>query len=79
MHRIRCISNHTCRRVRSRPEDHTALTALGGGPYGPAERPMGGYVTLPNSLSTVAVEEWIEKSLVYVAALPAKKPKPTKE
>lgn len=46
----------------------------GAGPFGPAERPMGGYVTLPPSLANdpFRAELWIAKSLDYVGALPPK-------
>lgn len=37
--------------VRLAPEDAAELRAVeGAGPFGPAERPMGGYVALPASL-----------------------------
>jgi TfoX/Sxy family transcriptional regulator of competence genes len=53
------------------------LAQPGGGPFGPAERPMGGYVTLPAGWSGDEATPWIEKSLATVAALPPKK-KPAK-
>jgi TfoX/Sxy family transcriptional regulator of competence genes len=66
--------------VKLADDDRLALLAAGGGPFGPAERPMSGYVTLPASLSTAAIQDWISKSLAYVAVMPpkpAKKQKPT--
>jgi TfoX/Sxy family transcriptional regulator of competence genes len=49
----------------------------GAGPFGPAERPMGGYVSLPpawgHGPEAVA---WAERSLGHVASLPPKAPKP---
>src|SRR5262249_23596259 len=51
------------------------LSAAGGGPFGPAERPMGGYVSLPTALSDDQAKTWIARSLAYVAALPPKKTK----
>jgi TfoX/Sxy family transcriptional regulator of competence genes len=51
------------------------LSKAGGGPFGPAERPMGGYVTLPATLSDAQARQWVERSLAYVGALPAKKKK----
>ena len=52
-----------------------ALLEAGGGPFGPEERPMGGYVTLPGSMSDAEAKQWIATSLAHVAALPPKKPK----
>lgn len=48
------------------------LTHPGSGPFGPAERPMGGYVTVPADWSTQITKLWIDKALAHVAALPAK-------
>ena len=49
------------------------LAIEGAGPFGPAERPMGGYVTLPESLAaTPAAGPWVTRSLEHVAALPPK-------
>ena len=58
-------------------EQETLLKA-GGGPFGPKERPMGGYVTLPAEFSKAKSRPWIIKSLDHVGALPAKK-KPAKK
>lgn len=52
--------------------DRDALMAEGGGPFGPAERPMGGYVTLPAAWGPDQVEPWVAKALAQVGALPAK-------
>jgi len=49
----------------------TQLRELGGGPFGPEERPMGGYATIPDQLEGQA---WVERSAAYVATL-APKPK----
>jgi TfoX/Sxy family transcriptional regulator of competence genes len=52
------------------------LKESGAGPFGPAERPMGGYVTLPAGRRTPAkARSWVKKSLEHVAALPPKKAK----
>lgn len=53
--------------------DAAALRAAGGGPFGPEERPMGGYVTLPPALGEDEARRWVDASLAYVAALPPKK------
>jgi TfoX/Sxy family transcriptional regulator of competence genes len=46
----------------------------GAGPFGPAERPMGGYVTMPASWRSApsAAEPWVDKALRHVAAFPPK-------
>ena len=66
--------------VKLHPDDHAELTALGGGQFGPAERPMSGYVTLPVDWRSdgAATGSWIAKALGHVGALPAKAPKPKK-
>lgn len=53
------------------------LQEPGAGPFGPAERPMGGYVTPPSAwrASPDQLEGWVARSLAYVAALPPKAPK----
>jgi TfoX/Sxy family transcriptional regulator of competence genes len=56
--------------VKLAAEDREALAAAGGGPFGPAERPMTGYLTVPASQSPT---HWLGKALEYVAALPPKK------
>ncbi len=58
------------------------LAAMPGtGPYGPEERPMGGYIALPPSWATTPQEStpWIERAMLEVATLPPKKPKPSKK
>jgi TfoX/Sxy family transcriptional regulator of competence genes len=60
------------------------LAAVDGtGPFGPAERPMGGYLTLPAEWSETpeaAASAWVERALAEVGALPPKaaKAKPSK-
>ena len=60
--------------------DESALTELGGlpgsGPFGPAERPMGGYLTLPSTLDDQQAAVWVERARAYVATLPPKSRKP---
>ena len=55
--------------------DRAVLTEKhGGGPFGPEEQPMGGYVTLPSAwrATPAEAEPWIAKSLALIAALPPK-------
>ena len=58
--------------------DRDALTAEGGGPFGPEERPMGGYVTLPAAWTAVDAQPWVARSLDLVSALPLKAKKAKK-
>ena len=51
--------------------DCERLLAEGGGPFGPSERPMGGYVALPGGpLHESAI--WVAKALDHVGSLPPK-------
>jgi hypothetical protein len=56
-------------------EQAELLAEPGAGPFGPAERPMGGYVTLPGQWSTDEAAPWVGRALAHVAALPPKKPR----
>lgn len=59
--------------VRLGPSDAPALMAVdGSGPFGPAERPMGGYVALPAVMPVAEVAAWIARALAHVAAMPPK-------
>ena len=50
----------------------TLLSQPGAGPFGPAERPMGGYATLPAAISTADAHEWTTRAMDYVGAMPPK-------
>ncbi len=63
--------------VKLSETDREALLAVDGtGPFGPAERPMGGYVSLPADWRTPTdqTHAWVTRSLEFVAALPPKAP-----
>ncbi len=62
--------------VKLAPTDAAELLAVeGAGPFGPAERPMGGYVTLPSAyLGHEDGPRWVARALEHVAALPARSP-----
>ena len=45
------------------------LAALGGGPFGPEERPMGGYTTVPEGVDAAL---WAAKAHEHVATFPPK-------
>lgn len=65
--------------VRLSDPDREELTAIdGAGPFGPSERPMGGYVSLPPAYRQhpEVAAEWVAKALAYVGQLPPKKAKP---
>jgi TfoX/Sxy family transcriptional regulator of competence genes len=49
----------------------------GAGPFGPAERPMGGYVTLPRKWldNPNLASFWVGRAFDHTAALPPKQPK----
>jgi len=64
--------------VKLGPEDAAELARIdGSSPFGPAERPMGGYLTLPPTIiGSPAADLWVAQSLRFVAQRPAKgKPK----
>jgi TfoX/Sxy family transcriptional regulator of competence genes len=54
----------------------------GSGPFGPAERPMTGYLALPAAwrASPEVAAHWVERALAYVRPMPpkVKKPKPAR-
>jgi len=65
--------------VRLADADRNELAAVDGtGPFGPAERPMGGYLTLPASWreDRGRSADWVGRALTHVAAMPPKKAKP---
>jgi TfoX/Sxy family transcriptional regulator of competence genes len=52
------------------------LAEDGAGPFGPTERPMGGYVALPPAwrASPGRAAPWVERALAQIGALPPKEP-----
>jgi hypothetical protein len=52
-----------------------ALCLAGAGPFGPAERPMSGYVTLPADGTARKARPWVAKADATAAELPPKQPK----
>jgi len=64
--------------VRLRDEDRAVLDAVdGSGPFGPAERPMGGYVSLPAAWKDQpeTAADWVARALDYVQTFPPKERK----
>ena len=67
--------------VRLAEPDADELAAVdGSGPFGPAERPMGGYLSLPAAWRDDAdlAAQWVDKARSYVGSLPPKVKKPKK-
>ena len=63
--------------VRLAEPDAAVLSAVdGAGPFGPAERPMGGYLSLPSGMDPDLAAQWVEKARVHLGSLP---PKPAKK
>ncbi|MFL6128883.1 MAG: TfoX/Sxy family protein [Mycobacteriales bacterium] len=58
--------------VKLAAADRDALAAAGGGAFGPQERPMSGYLTVPTGESPA---RWVGRALDHVASLPPKKPR----
>jgi TfoX/Sxy family transcriptional regulator of competence genes len=68
--------------VRLAEPDAGELAAVdGSGPFGPAERPMGGYLSLPGAWRDDAdlAAQWVDKARAYVGSLPPKVAKPKKK
>jgi TfoX/Sxy family transcriptional regulator of competence genes len=55
------------------------LAQPGAGPFGPAERPMNGWVTIPADWTPDDVKPWAESALAHIGALPPKKAKAAKK
>jgi TfoX/Sxy family transcriptional regulator of competence genes len=67
--------------VKLSKDDLAELEAVeGSAPFGPAERPMGGYLALPQEWveKPELGEPWVERALAHVSTLPAKVSKPKK-
>ena len=67
-------------RIPDDAERERLLAVPGTGPYGPAERPMGGYVALPDAWrdNPDRLREWVAIALDQVGRMPPKAPKPRK-
>ncbi|MGL5810974.1 MAG: TfoX/Sxy family protein [Nocardioides sp.] len=59
--------------VKLSPADAAELAALDGvGPFGPPQKPMSGYLTLPLGMDDATAREWVVRAREYVATLPPK-------
>ncbi|UVJ38976.1 TfoX/Sxy family protein [Arthrobacter sp. CJ23] len=66
--------------LRLSDEDREALTSSSETlPFGPAGRPMAGYVGLPVQDPGAKIEPWVARALEHVATLPPKAPKAPKK
>jgi TfoX/Sxy family transcriptional regulator of competence genes len=54
-------------------QQHELLAVPGAGPFGPAERPMSGYVAIPAEWSPDDARPWVDRALAHIAALPPKR------
>ena len=61
--------------VKVSSADEERLRAAGGGPFGPAQRPMSGWVTLPLTATAEDAEQWIMSALSFVGSQPQKQSK----
>lgn len=58
-------------------ESLSELAALpGSGPFGPKQRPMGGYLSLPDDLPDEDKTRWLRRAHDHVTKLPPKAKKP---
>jgi TfoX/Sxy family transcriptional regulator of competence genes len=61
------------------PDDESRARLLaepGSGPFGPEDRPMGGYVTLPSDWTVNEARPWVAEALAAAGELPPKQSKP---
>lgn len=69
--------------VRLDPSGSAELSGIeGSGLFGPAERPMSGYLSLPRAWRAApeVASDWVDRALAHVRAMPpkVKKPRPAK-
>ena len=66
--------------VRLSDSDQAELAAIdGSAPFGPHERPMGGYLSLPQHWrGTPQAADWVERAYGHVSSMPPKVKKPKK-
>ena len=68
--------------VRLADDDRDELAGIeGSGPFGPAERPMGGYISLPEAWRDQprTAADWVDKALAHVRTFPPKQKKPARK
>ena len=57
------------------PPSASCRRSPGTGPFGPEERPMGGYLSLPAQLADADAAAWVDRAREHVSTFPAKKRK----
>jgi TfoX/Sxy family transcriptional regulator of competence genes len=65
--------------VRLDEPGNSELAAIdGSGPFGPAERPMSGYLSMPRAWRATpeVASDWVERALAHVRSMPQKVKKP---
>ncbi|MDQ3811664.1 MAG: TfoX/Sxy family protein [Chloroflexota bacterium] len=65
--------------LRLSASDQQALRAAGGRAFGPVERPMSAYVSLPTAFTAETAQPWVRRSLDYVGSLPPKASKTVRQ
>lgn len=66
--------------VKLDDEDRSSLLAdPNAGTFGPAERPMTGYVGLPGAWTALEAAPWVERSFRYASLLPVKQKKAVRQ
>jgi TfoX/Sxy family transcriptional regulator of competence genes len=65
--------------VKLTETDQQALREAGGQSFGPVERPMSGYVSLPAGCAHATAQPWVGRSIEYVGGLPPKAGKAPKK
>lgn len=58
--------------VKVSEDDLAILREAGAGPFGPAERPMGGYLSLPAGIDDETAARWLGTAADLAATLPPK-------
>jgi TfoX/Sxy family transcriptional regulator of competence genes len=59
--------------VKLSADDAAELAGVPGvGPFGPEERPMGGYLSLPADMADEEARDWVDKARAHVATFPPK-------
>jgi TfoX N-terminal domain len=63
--------------------DETGMTELGAmdgtGPFGPAERPMSGWLSLPARMDDADKSRWTDRAREHLASMPPKVRRPKKK
>ncbi len=58
--------------VKVDEQSRAELERIGAGAFGPQERPMPGYLTLPETMGDEEAGAWVERARAHVATFPPK-------